>query len=237
MPESMDQQLEQKRFVINPESMAGMKRLRSTFAELKEEYPWLSGLGFFGSRTKGIGHDESDLDVCIFFNSDKMDTAWYFGDWATIAGKLQEGLGIKLDKKLKHPMQGQYVDISTRSTEEQIKSFIKGVDENWFAPIGNLFFRFFLTVGDEVYLNREYVLDHFESIPEGNKYFRVLMKDMSRFERGNSADKPSTPNYKRYPKNIKQARKYFITKSVDGVSEDQTSLQSEEILSEIGIKS
>jgi predicted nucleotidyltransferase len=43
--------------------MDGIKRLRATLQELKSDYPYLSGLSFFGSRTKGTEHSKSDYDV------------------------------------------------------------------------------------------------------------------------------------------------------------------------------
>lgn len=77
--------LEQERFVVYPDSMKGMKSLKSEFGILKQDYPYLSGLGFFGSRTKGKEHEGSDLMYLYFIIWTK---------WSSLV-QAPEEIGIK----------------------------------------------------------------------------------------------------------------------------------------------
>lgn len=72
MPEATDKQLEKRRFVISPESVEMLKKTREAFSRLKQNYLFLSGLGFFGSRTKGREREDSDIDVVIFYDSSRI---------------------------------------------------------------------------------------------------------------------------------------------------------------------
>lgn len=225
MSESNISKLEQKRFVINPESMEGMKFLRETFLELQGDHPFLSGLGFFGSRTKGTEKPDSDYDVCIFYNSDRLE----FGrgtkdEWGQIINRLESQLNIHLDRHVQDSSAGSRINISQERTDQAFDtfrwavkpfldrpadSFIQNV---WFIPpVQDLYSRFFLTVGNEVYENRRYLFNRLKTDPKGEFYFQVLMGCLGHFERDNDGNhKVSTPNYPGYPQTIEDAEKYFL---------------------------
>ncbi|MBI4097918.1 MAG: hypothetical protein HY426_02655 [Candidatus Levybacteria bacterium] len=225
MPEATVNQLEQKRFVINPESVEAMKRARSAFAGLQQDYPYLSGLSFFGSRTKGREKIESDMDMCIFYDSSRI-TDLHLGPtrdlfyFKKIKQTLYESVGIPLDEAK------SVIGISKENTQKNIKSFVKvakplinrSVDTDTLVDkvdIGftqNIIFRFFLAVGDDVYISRHYVLDRFEQMPEGEQYFQILMRYLAWFERYDNPRKYFVPQFSGYPKTIEEARKYFLTK-------------------------
>lgn len=232
MPESTDAQLEQKRFVINPESMVAMKQVRDALPKLKAEYPFLMGVSFFGSRTKGKEREGSDLDIRIFYDSDKsLELSNTFNGLlpavphvsrekkAQLQGSIRVISGLNLDQH-----DGLLVDISRERTDkylelftDYVKQFIENntVDDNIqdlaaIPPAQNLYGQFFLAVGEGVYKNRAYVMDRFRSMPQGEQYFQVLMKCMSSFERGGT--KHPVPEYKRLPQTIDEAQRYFLTR-------------------------
>ena len=245
MPEAVANQLEQKRFVITPESLNAMKRVRDALPGLQEQYPFLSGVSFFGSRTKGIEHEGSDLDLRIFYDTSKSkDLTSTFGGLSQavphvkkdskyeLAGKISAIAGLNLDTS----HDGWAVDISKERTDKYIEMFteissegIGGegatddlIDHIRSTPPGqNLLGQFFLAIGDGVYANRAYILDQFSQVPHGEEYFQILMECLARMERA-SNHKYLTPRYEGLPKTINEARKYFLTKS--NLSEEQSAL-------------
>lgn len=218
--------LEEKRFIIHPESMSGMKRLRSTFGELQQSYPFLSGLSFFGSRTKGTEDDFSDYDVCLFYNSDRMDErGGNRKEWLAITRNLQNELDSPIDHRIHDFFGGLRVDISKESTDSDLATFMDVTrpllthyaDEHTVLdfmanqPTHNIMYRFFLTIGTEVYSNRSYIFDQLKALPkdEGEQYFEMLMQNLGNFERGHE-QWVVTPPFTDYPQTIVEAEKYFI---------------------------
>lgn len=255
MLESTDTQLEKKRFVISPESIAGMKRLRGCFLELKQQYPFLSGLGFFGSRTKGKENEKSDFDICIFYDSSKihLPTQKRREDWDQIKTKLGKQINTHLDWNLLNEPPTVIIDINPEITRNDFELFIQSAtpfinrDVNSLGrfellinrigsiSIHQLYLRFILAVGDEVYSNRRYILEQFKTTPNGDKYFQIFMKLLALHERGTEV-RYSVPTYTHYPQTIEQAEKYFLTKSAHGASPDQTTPQAQHFLEEVGRK-
>lgn len=236
MTETTHIQLEQKRFVVNLESMTKFKKLAVAFLELKQEYPWLSGLGFFGSRTKGKDRMESDFDICVFYNTNRMNalSVGVKQDWNQIIEKLEQQASAKLDRRLKDWAGGLRIDISQEATKSRLKMFKdaakphidQDIDDGVLNAVGipptqDLYSRFFLVVGDEVYENRKYILDQLKASPDGEKYFQILMKSLAWFERQNDdQSKPKTPNYEGYPTTLEEAENYFLSNSLH-ISKDQ----------------
>lgn len=226
MAEANESPLEVNRFVVNPQSIEGMKKLRATFQGLKQKYPYLSGLGFFGSRTKGTEHEGSDYDVCVFYNSDRINDLRLGtrDQWRDIRNTLIQNLGAQIDHRIEDPSAGVRINISKVKTKSEIEELLnaakpllnKEIDEDTLLknvgipPIQNLYSRFFLCTGDEVYENRKSIFDQLKTDPNGDKYFSMLMKAMAWFERGN--DKAQTPRYNRYPQTIDEAEKYFLSR-------------------------
>lgn len=222
------QRLKQHRFVINPESMDGFKTLRTTFKELKIAHPFLSGLGIFGSRTKAAEHKYSDYDMAIFYDSSKTPKRSNDeNEWRIIISTLDQnhGDGIGIDRFLwfPHEFNGQHIDISRIQTMNNLKNFvdlakpyIEGeIDGDVIGSVAcpetaEIYSRFLLCVGDDVYANRKIILDQLSNLQNGDKYFQILMQLLGDFERGYG--KVPTPPLVSLPQTIAEARKYFITK-------------------------
>jgi hypothetical protein len=234
MPEATPSKLETKRFVINPESSEAMRKVQAALPKLQEQYPFFIGVGFFGSRTKGMEHPGSDFDVRIFYDSIKSKELSN-----TLGGLLPSVPYISLDNKYdlavevsktagfnidtKHD--GWFVDISKERTDSYISNFIEVVSKyidnsltedqvdgiRAIPPIQNLQAHFFLAVGEGVYVNRTYILNQFKQMPQGEQYFQVLMRCLAVTERASNHKYP-TPAYDHLPKTIAEAEKYFLTR-------------------------
>ncbi len=217
--------LEQKRFVVTPSSMEAMKKIRKTLPELQKQFPYIIGVSFFGSRTKGKESSRSDIDVRLFYDGSKLgfddyeEKAYGFPD---ARSALSAAAAIPLDHH------DWAYDISDEATKEDLKYFIlytdgltrDGVLEEHRLDMllknpvtQRLFSRFFLAFGDGVYRNRQYVLDQLKQTPNGESYFQMLMESMALFERSNGPSRYQTPKFEGYPKTITEAEKYFLRKS------------------------
>jgi hypothetical protein len=218
MSEISGSQGESERFKPTQESLEKMKQMREVLPSLQEQFPYVSGLGFYGSRTKGLEGPNSDADVIMFFNREKLtdptDEDYGFRD---VRYALSDAAGITIDEK------DFAVDISESGTLNDIKTFIKNVDYDVADPklapdqinlrliktptTRKLFGRFFLATGSDIYQNRQYVLERFKEIPNGDVYFHRLMQCMAEFE----SDTRKDAEIARYPTTIAEAEKYFRT--------------------------
>lgn len=220
MTELKTSPLEQKRFPLTERSLVIMKKAKEVFAELKVEFPYLSGVGFFGSRARGLERPDSDMDACIFYDANQLliDTN-IDSEMVRIKDRFSEVMGVPLGQHT-----GWKKNLSQEKTDIDIYNFFKFAkmvgNRNRVEAIAvleripetqNLFSRFFLGVGDKVYDNRQYILDQFSEVPEGDKYFELLMGSLASFERDNRPNRSDVPLYTRYPKTIADAREYFLT--------------------------
>lgn len=57
------------RFTIDKESTDIFNWLREDLKQVQKQYPFIKGLGFFGSRTLGRNHAKSDIDLCVFYDT------------------------------------------------------------------------------------------------------------------------------------------------------------------------
>jgi hypothetical protein len=233
MPEVTPNRLETKRFVINPESLEAMKRVRDALPSLQEQYPFLAGVSFFGSRINGMEREGSDLDLYICIDISKIrsainahesavDVAREFARGVSeITPKMQKIAEITLGTSRLEPL-----DIDKKSTDDAMRRFVSSakdylgedvtdeeIDDITFdEPAQDLFIRFFLSVGDGIYKSRTYIINRFREMPRGEEYFRVLMRCLGRFERSSDSEKYVTPQYAGLPKTLDQAEKYFLGK-------------------------
>jgi predicted nucleotidyltransferase len=150
---------EQYRFPVTPESMQIMQKAKLAISELTNSHPYLSGIGFFGSRTKGREKPESDLDVIIFYDSSKIDASRNKDEeLLEIKNNLSETLGVELGSHV-----GWEKDISLIKTDIDIYNYInfssslssmsredavKIIEK--MPEAQNLFSRFFLATGEGV---------------------------------------------------------------------------------------
>ena len=214
MPEAASSRLETHRFVINPESLGAMKRVRDALPVLQGEFPYLKGVGFFGSRTKGMENQDSkisDLELCLFFDDTDYQGSSAYNNLMSAQSTIREITGLEIDPFL--------VNISRANTDSNIDMFSKianyalshGNSHLGFSlPVCDLMFQFSLAVGDDVYKNRAYILNKFKTLPQGEEYFQLLMDALTRTER--SFIKYPIPDYEHMPKTIAEAEKYFLTK-------------------------
>ncbi len=209
-PEEINPELEQKRFAINPESLEMLKKLRKEFDSQRQRFPFLGGLGFFGSRTKGVEGRDSDLDVFMFYNYNIIKTAKSPTD--DVWREYKEAQKIIKESVSGADVNLVSVDLSHSSTNRELKDFVDDVNqdsESLKKPGSHLplLSRFSLSVGKEVYRNREYILGVFEKLPNANEYLRWLMFQLRLWERGHQQSL-----YRGYPRTIEEAKKYFLTK-------------------------
>ena len=186
-------------FTPIPESRAAIGNLEVAFQELKQKYPYLSGFGVFGSRAKGTEHPQSDYDICIFYDSDKI-TGLQSGNkdqWQQIILTVGQALGAPLDHRILDKSEGFRVDISKTQTDKHFEMFIEAaspfINQDFndtvlnnvgIPPTQDLYSRFFMVFGDEVHKNKEYILKKLTKIPDGDKYLQILMKSLEWFEKG-----------------------------------------------------
>ncbi|MBI1982327.1 MAG: nucleotidyltransferase domain-containing protein [Candidatus Levybacteria bacterium] len=217
---------EHKRFSIHPESMFFMNGLRAAFMKFNRQYPYISGLGFFGSRTRGQEHEKSDIDLIIFSDSSKfpkrtkpLEDPYFIIE--TFKGRLiQAGNGIRI-----HMAED---DISERTTERCIKELaasrprrifdrIVGIDPKTNLGVSllelSLASRFFLAVGDDIYRSRKFILDKLKTMPDGDRCWKIIMDALAKIESGSRRKKGNHRQYQEYPQTIEEAERYFLIRS------------------------
>lgn len=257
--------LENHRFLIHDRSLAMIRSLRDNLVELNKEFKLISGLSFFGSRTKGLENEYnpnkpdklgSDFDFCVFYDGTafgrevradeplpreilvidpvtkglRIDSvkARHFRDLQNARHHFEADLQHRCRETVLNSMDNQInqegksifiVDISKDATSRALEEFYASVqmNEGHFSDENvKLLSRFFLGVGDGLYSNRLFILDHLQKRPDGEKLFKILMQRLGEFERtrDNLPEKPSTDAtpYGSYPTTIEEAKKYFLTR-------------------------
>lgn len=170
-------------------------------------------------RLRGIGYDPHKKYIQSYFS------------------KRMQDLNLPVDKDV-HRTIGA-IDISPNETTSKLRllnrefdDYVKkGILKPWEAPewdeehfmgvgynssiqepvLWSLASRFFLVIGEDVYRSRKFILDSLAETEDGEKYFTLLMNFLQYTEREKATEKrPNTPSYEGYPKNIKEARSYFL---------------------------
>lgn len=217
--------MNEKRFSISTESLKRFKSLRDSFEALQKKYTYLSGLGFFGSRTKGAETEISDYDVCFFYNSVRI-TQIGMGtrdEWEEIITQLQSLLDTTFDHRIHFNSAGLRINISYENTIHSLEMFIEEVDDlskiiseetlifDAINPLltQDLCARFFLGIGDELYENRKLILDYLQSLKHGETYLRLLMAELAYFEQFNKRDPVSISSKFTYPSTFDEVRTMF----------------------------
>lgn len=221
MPEAPQHRLEQKRFSVSPESIELMGRAKSIFLDLQQGAPYLEGISFFGSRTKGLEKQDSDLDAIVFYNPYKFPISDENQESQLLAvrNRISKELGVELGDHL-----GWSQSLGREKTDIDLFRYarfargLKNIPKDDAAKIlstipeaQNIFSRFFLGVGDGLYENRKYILDQISQDKDGDEQFSLLMGAMSVFERDNRAGREDVPQYSGLPATVEEARKYFLT--------------------------
>lgn len=225
------------RFDISDQSFLGMRLFQSELSRIQEEFNFVKGLGFYGSRTKGRAREfnpettdklGSDFDVCVFydgsiFSADVLENNTFPKDKSQIENELQKRIINFVTSNMKNVKQGKgstvIIDISKEETDMSLNDFYDGVRSNtnpFSLKTRKLFARFFLGVGTGLYENRTYILNELSKKLNGDKLFGILMLRLGAFERTRDDDRDH-PNinsvpYEGYPKTIAEARIYFLTR-------------------------
>ena len=98
MSELGAQLLESKRFAISPESIGLIKDIKAVFLERQKQFPFLSGVGFYGSRVIGREKEGSDIDIILYYNSQRasgFNQSGVFFNFATRLGHILNETDIK----------------------------------------------------------------------------------------------------------------------------------------------
>lgn len=212
-----------RHFVINPESLHVLHEARDRFLVLQKKMPFLSGLTFFGSRTKGTERiddpqhkiQKSDYDTWVFFDSRKEGYEQCFVD--STKKEITKTLFPNEFPQLDIP---PYNDTAPENTKRIIDEFIGNVNftrktkgeiiPGSLTRSEPLSTRFLLGTGEGLYKNRRFILDNFSSMKYGEWYFSILMKELTFYER--LSGKVPVPMYPRFPETISDAREFFINK-------------------------
>jgi predicted nucleotidyltransferase len=214
------------RFDISPESMELLKDARTQFIKLKEKFPELSGITFFGSRTQGTEKPSSDIDCVLFseLNVSPEEKYDHFFELKEIAQKE-----LNLYKKNKNSLASysimSIIDISKEETDKDIAEFrhlvneqkrgrlgfTKGKTTQPHPSTGSLITRFFLGTGEGLYKNREYILEKLAQEKDGDMLWQKIIEYLSYFERtGKTTKRLGLLAYENYPQTLAEAQKYFI---------------------------
>ena|SRR3989338_1351423 len=234
--------LQSHRFQISEQSMSLLKTLRNELPVVNKEFKVIEGLGFFGSRTKGLEKEndqnqpeklESDVDLCVFYDGslfgyDNSSLTFHQSNLnrarhqfeAQLQDKFKERIKSYFNNKIDQEGESIFVvDISKDATLRALDEFYKSVSLNETQNSEEnhkLLARFFLGVGEELYKNRKFILDQFKKREDGDRLIQILMQRLGKFER--------TPDYipnksnrqivpfEGYPKTIEEAENFFLTK-------------------------
>ncbi len=236
--------LERRRYNISPESMRMYREIIEVFYEFRKLHPELCGLSLWGSRIKGLENRESDTDV-LFFTDGTPDNLEEVLAKATelmqekvdsfIQTKRNRGhfkLDIReenLDRKFESLINkidtmaeergvevAELQNDAVRREGEDDKSYFGRMRDSLVLPLNPLFDPIIGT--PDVYRTREYVLQQFEDLPDGNDYFRVFMQGKAVSERELSQVRAMEhgipvviPPYPQYPKTVETGRKFYRT--------------------------
>lgn len=237
--EKLPNKIEDHRFVISPESMELMKKERAYFEEKKKEIPELAGVTFFGSRTVDREKEDSDLDMCIFYDG---SFAWEFTDGEfkvnhheilIIQNKIDRifnnlnNFNISHQEDIPEHSIAFSLDISSYNINHiisQFKELIEYLKYNEYATFDkkkipdrawDIVSIFFLGVGDGLYKARGEIFDILEKLPNGQIMWEKIVDYISEIERDKKTKKrdPLTP-YNNYPRTIDKAREYFNSEPI-----------------------
>jgi hypothetical protein len=202
--------LETHRFAISPESMLMMKETREMFRGLQEAYPDFQALAFFGSRTLGREHRESermvthpilgpsyikemssDLDIIFFIRRDMIPDGNSENRSDDIETRMSRFFDVLRSKGLPDHIHMNSLDVSKAQIEKDLEVFkedarLLRVNRGAFdLSQGSAFgiaATFLLSVGD-IYSTREAIIESFEKDINGEHFWRQLMKVLQEFER------------------------------------------------------
>lgn len=229
MTERTKEHLDTFRFAPSAESLRYMQELKAELPTIQKDFPEVKGLGFFGSRTLGTDRPDSDLDTFIFYNSADIPkkAAQPRSPMSVLKRPKTDRFEILRDALQKQLAKNNLahssliaIDIEPGTTQAYTTALIEAVANHEIdeSPVNNrpdrstaymayLMSRFSLATGHEVYQSRKQVLDYLAKLPDGEKYFQVLMNHLAYAERAKHPQTGLPP----LPRTIAEAREYFLT--------------------------
>src|SRR5215469_1536883 len=92
-----------RRFAIDAENLELFLLLKATLPDVQKQFPFIKGVGFFGSRTKGKTRSTdsempSDIDICLFSDSSE-EPANPFSTPVCVDDKTQFNKALAWDTK------------------------------------------------------------------------------------------------------------------------------------------
>lgn len=220
------QALETQRFVTTPESMKIMKGVVGNLPYAREANPAVQGVGFMGSRTKGLERPDSDLDLLVFYDRsidyigtddlDRLTIGTGVRPDSTNDGELMFSFGVNIAQKvLKEEVVelDKAVSIIARedlasSTTAELFPILHQRDIRSFRNVVSLFH---LAAGKPVYRARRYVFDQLEQYETADQIMSLVGDLLNYDERELAREKhPATPLYQDFPQTLPAARNYFI---------------------------
>ena len=208
-----------ERFQIDYGSAEMIGKVIDVHTALKSEYPYLQGVGFFGSRLQGRAKPDSDLDTCIFVDGNEMSRDRGFNDHvAEIRDRFHTETGVNLGNHI-----GAVMNISLEKTDMDIYDYFRLAESVRFRPkrekietviqsheAQNLFSRFFLSIGEGVQKNRKYILEQFDGWAREKEYFSLLMQALAYFEQYRVIQDLDELSIENYPSSIEEAKAQFL---------------------------
>lgn len=220
------QALETQRFATTPESMKIMKGVVGNLEAAREANPAVQGVGFMGSRTKGLERPDSDLDLLIFYDRsidyigaddlDRLTIGTGVRPDATDDGELMFRFGVNIAQKV---LKEEVVELDkavSLITKENLANLsmselFPALDQRDIRPFINVVSLFHLAAGKPVYRARRYVFDQLEQYETADQIMSLIGDLLNYDERELAREKhPATPLYENFPQTLPAARNYFI---------------------------
>lgn len=225
IPQHVQQQLKEKRFVLSREEFSEKRfdGFRKVFESLKQAYPEIISAHVFGSMTKGYATPQSDIDIFLFVQDEKQDENRLLA--------LETEFKWALDTRLNIPYSNLEMVMVNQNFYDGLMKRVKGADEGsdlseaeW-IELAKPFIG--VSIGDSSEI-RKRILEKLANFPNGNgvwknivNYVRLFEHNLINFSRGpdSEADRYifSTPRisdtgeYKNlYPQTVQDAFLYYV---------------------------
>jgi predicted nucleotidyltransferase len=198
--------LERKRFLLSnsPEIKKRLHKIQEIIYEMKEKYPEIISACIFGSMTKGYANKESDIDMYLILDQEKLDKLMESKE-----RENDEECVSELDYRLAHDLKLQPEQITNvLGLAYSKKSITESIKKGNFRYTPQLFL---MSIGRDIEGYRKAVLDELEKEgSEGEKDWRTIVDRLIEFENIGLPNDLREKRRKFYPQTIAEAKKYFL---------------------------
>lgn len=207
--------LESNRFKLSrePEQMEKIKKIREIANEAEVNHPEFVSFQIFGSLIKGYAKNESDIDIYLIVDEDKIEREE--NDQDQDAREIAKEKYLKCKNLLNHVKGKMMVNMDL--SEEQVKDVsLKIISENRIkesltqAP-WTLYFLFYPSVGTtKIRYYRKIVFNELKNHGErGERMWQSIMDRLALTERGAGLGGVGK-NRKLYPQTLEDGEKRFL---------------------------